>query len=212
MRVLLTGTAGQSARLAPLLRAAGLEPVECPLIRVEPVGEGPLDVEGYDWLVLTSRPAAELLLARAHGPLPRVAAIGPGTAEALRERGVEPELVPEVSTQEGLVAALPRPAGRVLFAGAEDARRVVVDALGAEHVVLYRTVEVAPERLPEADLAVVASGSAARALARLRPGTRCVSIGPSTSAAARDAGLEVVAEAARSDLDGLAEAVRLLAR
>lgn len=211
MRVLLTGTARQSARLAPLLRAAGLEPVECPLVELDPLPGGPIDTSRFDWVVLTSRPAVELFLARARGPLPRVAAIGPGTAAALRERGVEPALVPEVSTQEGLVAAFPRPPGRVLFAGAEDARRLVVDALGAEHVVLYRTVERRPATVPEAELAVVASGSAARALARIRPGARCVSIGPATTQAARRAGLDVVREASRSDLAGLAEAVRLAA-
>ena len=69
-----------------------------------------------------------------------------GTAEALREHGVEPDLVAAVSTQEGLAAELPRPAGRVLFAGAEDARDVLVRELGADFVALYRTVELRPER------------------------------------------------------------------
>jgi len=210
VRVLLTGTADQVGRLAPGLREAGMEPVECPLLETVPVGDGPIAIEGFDWLVLTSRAAVEYLFARLSGPLPRVAAIGPGTAEALRARGVEPGLVAEVFTQEGLVAAFPRPPGRVLFLGAEGARDVLASELGAERRTLYRTVERVPDELPAVELAVLASGSAARALARTGgPATPCVSIGPVTTAVARKLGLVVVAEAATSDLDGLIEAVRL---
>ena len=53
----------------------------------------------------------------------------------------------------------------MLFAGAEGARQLLVRELGADFVPLYRTVEEAPETLPETDVAVLASASAARALA-----------------------------------------------
>ena len=59
----------------------------------------------------------------------------------------------------------------------------------------------------EGDLAVAASPSAARALAAVNTGVPVVSIGPETSAAAREAGLRVAAEAATPDLDGLVRAV-----
>ena len=75
-----------------------------------------------------------------------------------------------MSTQEGLLAELPRPAGRVLFAGAEGARRLLVDELGADFVALYRTTPLVPDEAPEGDLAVVASPSAARALAAVARG------------------------------------------
>jgi uroporphyrinogen-III synthase len=211
MRIILTPRAETAQRLAARLRAEGFEVAERPLIRVEPIPGPPLRVDAYDWLVLTSRAAVECLFDRLEGALPRVAAIGPGTAEALRERGVEPALVAKRSTQEGLVAELPRAAGRVLFAGAADARDVLARELGAEFVPLYRTVEVRPGDVPDADLAVVASASAARALAAVRPELACVSIGPVTSAAAREQGLRVVAEAETQDLDGLVAAVKLAA-
>ena len=140
-----------------------------------------------------------------------MAVVGRGTADALREQGVEPDLVAGVSTQEGLAAELPRPAGRVLFAGAEDARDVLVRELGADFVPLYRTVELRPGSFPAADLAVLASASAARSLAALGERPPCVSIGPVTSAAARARGLRVVAEAATHDREGLVEAVKLAA-
>lgn len=211
MRVLVTRAPDQASRLSARLRAAGLEVVECPLVETVPTGDDPVDVAGYDWLVLTSRTGVEELLRRVVGPLPPVAVVGPGTADALRAHGIEPALVPARSTQEGLLDALPRPAGRILFAGAQDARPLLADALGADVVVLYRTVPRPLERLPEADLAALASASAARALAAHTTALPCASIGPQTTAAAVAAGLHVVAEAERSDLDGLVEAVRLAA-
>ena len=209
LRIALTRAAGGNDQLAARLTAAGLEVVECPLVRIEPLAGSRVSAGDYDWVVLTSRTAVELLLARLDGPLPRVAVIGPGTAAALRARGVEPDLVAARSTQEGLVDAFPRPPGRVLFAGAEGARDVLVRELGADFLPLYRTVEAAPDRFPDADLVVLASPSAARVLARVAPGSRCVVIGPVTGTEARRLGLDVVAEAASHDLDGLTEAVRV---
>jgi uroporphyrinogen-III synthase len=211
MRVVLTGTERLSAPLAADLAALGLEVETCPLVAVEPLDGPPLRVDGYDWLLLTSRTGVDALLPRLDGGLPQVAAVGRGTAEALREHGIEPALVATVSTQEGLAAELPRPAGRVLFAGAEDARDLLVRELGADFVPLYRTVELRPERFPEADLAVLASASAARSLAALGADLPCVSIGPVTTAAARACGLDVVAEAATHDREGLVQAVKLAA-
>ena len=107
--------------------------------------------------------------------------IGPGTADALRERGIEPALVATVSTQEGLIAELPRQPGRVLFAGAEGARDTLVRVLDADFVPLYRAVELELDESPRGDLAVIASASAARALAASGASIPCVSIGPVTS-------------------------------
>lgn len=211
MKVVLTGTERLSAQLAVDLAALGLEVETCPLVAVEPLTGPPFRADGYDWLLLTSRSGVDALFPRLQGPLPRVGVVGRGTAAALGEHGVEPDLVAAVSTQEGLAAELPRPAGRVLFAGAEDARDVLVRELGADFVPLYRTVELRPERFPDADLAVLASASAARSLAALAAGVPCVSIGPVTTAAARARGLDVVAEASTHDREGLVAAVKLAA-
>ncbi len=212
MRVIVTRPAGQEEPVADRLREAGLEVIACPLILVEPLGEEPVDVGRYDWVIVTSPNGAAELARRVRGQLPRVAAIGPGTAQALAERGIAADLVPRVSTQEGLLAELPRPAGRVLFAGAEDARRLLVDELGADFVPLYRTVELRPNAFPSGDLVVLASASAARAFGALGLDTPAVSIGPETTRAAQDAGVRVAAEARTHDLDGLVEAVATLAR
>ena len=207
MRVVVTRPRAQAGPLVERLEAAGHVVVECPLIEIAPLETGPVDASGYDWLVVTSPNAADLLAARMTGPLPRVAAIGPGTAEALGERGIRADLVPRVSTQEGLLDELPRSAGRVLFAGARHARRTLIDALGADVVELYDTVLLTPERAPDGDLVVLASGSAARSFAAVGSAIPVVSIGPQTTRAAEAAGLRVVAEAESHDLDGLVAAV-----
>ena len=212
LRVIVTRARGQLEPLARRIEELGLDVVRCPLIELEPMGPDTVDVRGYDWVVVTSPFGARELLRRAHGVLPRVAAIGPGTAGVLTEGGVTTPLVPELSTQEGLLAALPRPAGRVLFAGAERARLLLADELGADVVPLYRTTALRPDPVPEGDLVVLASASAAEAFAALGLELPAVSIGPETTRAAEQAGVSVVAEASRHDLDGLVEAVAAAAR
>ena len=207
MKVLVTRPVGQADELAGRLEQLGHEVVRCPLIAIEPLGDGPVDVSGYDWLVVTSTNAARELRRRGRGTPKRVAAIGHATAAAFGGA----DLVPRVSTQEGLLAELPRPAGRVLFAGAEGARRLLADELGADFLPLYRTVELEPDEPPDGDLVVLASASTARAYGRTGAGIPAVSIGPETTAAARAAGVEVVAEAETHDLDGLVAAVEAIA-
>ena len=203
MRVVVTRPRGQEEELGRRLEELGHEVVACPLVEIEPIGDGPVDVEGYDWVIVTSTNGARELRRRMRGTPARVAAIGAATAAALGGA----DLVPAVSTQEGLLAELPRPAGRVLFVGAEGARRLLVEELGADFVALYRTHELEPQERPAGDLVVLASASAARAFARTGASIPAVSIGPETSAAARAAGVEVVAEAQTHDLEGLVAAV-----
>lgn len=206
MRIVVTRPRAQAGPLVRRLEALGHFVVECPLIEIEPLANGPVDTTGYDWVIVTSPNGAELLARSQTGALPRVAAIGPGTADALREQRIEPALVPRVSTQEGLLAELPRPAGRVLFVGAEDARRLLVDELDADFRALYRTRSL-EAKTPDGELVVLASASAARAFGALRTDIPAVSIGPQTTQAAREHGVTVVAEARTHDLEGLVAAV-----
>ena len=154
-----------------------------------------------------------------------IAAIGPGTAGALGELGVIADIVPERFVAEALVEALApvdvkgRP---VLVARAAEAREVLPDALrerGAEVdvVALYETVREQPdpaaiESAQDADYITFTSSSTVRNLVealgdRMPKRARVVSIGPVTSEAARDAGLEVHVEAERHDVDGMVAAL-----
>lgn len=198
MRVLVT-----REELVARVESLGHEAVFCELIRVEPLGDEPVDASAYDWLVVTSRNGAHEL-ARRGVTANRIAAIGPATAEALRSHGLRVDLVAVTHTQEGLREELPE--GTLLLAAAEGARR---DVLDADFVPLYRTVELQPD-VPHADVALLMSGSAARALAATGARVLVVAIGPQTEAEASAAGLDVAAVAATHDLDGLVEALRSL--
>jgi uroporphyrinogen-III synthase len=205
MRVIVTRPSRQAEPLMSALRARGFEPVACPLIEIEPIDDGPIDVSDYDWIIVTSANGAAELARRRGGELPRVAAVGESTAAALAEHGIAADFVPSVASQEGLVAELPRPVGRALFVGADAARRYLVDHLPADFRPVYRTVESAPSEPPDGDLVLLASPSAARAWAKLGSAAPIISIGAQTSAAARRAGLRVVAEAQTQDVEGLVD-------
>jgi uroporphyrinogen-III synthase len=196
MRILVT-----REELVARVEALGHDALFCELIRVEALGDDPVDASAYDWLVVTSRNGAREL-ARRGVTANRIAAIGPATADALRANGLRVDFVATTHTQEGLRDELPD--GTLLLAAAEGARR---DVLEADFLPLYRTIELRPDP-PEVDVALLMSGSAARALAATGARVPVVAIGPQTASEARTAGLQVVAVAAAHDLDGLVQALR----
>jgi uroporphyrinogen-III synthase len=196
MRVLVT-----REELVARVKSLGHDAVLCELIRVESLGDEPVNARAYDWLVVTSRNGAHEL-ARRGVNANRIAAIGPATAEALRSHGLQVDLVAATHTQEGLRDELPE--GTVLLAAAEGARR---DVLEADFLPLYRTIELRPD-VPDADVALLMSGSAARALAATGARVPVVAIGPQTAGEARAVGLDVVGVATTHDVDGLVQALR----
>jgi len=238
-RIVVTRARAQASAFGATLRGLGAEVVELPAIRIEPRIEseevkkvaGALGV--YELVCLTSPNGVRLLFeamenagadARALAGV-TVAAIGPGTARALAERGVLADVVPERFVAEGLIEALEdhEVAGaRVLVARAAEARDVLPAALrerGAEVDVLalYETVREQPgddeiEAAQSADYITFTSSSTVTNLIealgdRFPTGARVVSIGPITSETARAAGLTVDVEAARHDIDGFLEAL-----
>ena len=225
--VAVTRARAQASTLVARLRDLGARVVECPTIRIETIEGEPLRGSDFDLVCVTSPNTPRLLLDRLGGDARalagcRVAAIGPGTAAALRACGIVADVVAERSVGEGLVEALgPDLRGvRALVARAEDARDTLPDGLRAagalvEVVPLYRTLRDVPRDLEAAWAADVVAFSAASTVRNFvaaldgRPldHVRAVSIGPVTSEACREHGIEVVAEAKEHDLDGLVEAI-----
>jgi uroporphyrinogen III methyltransferase/synthase len=242
-RVAVTRARAQASGLAANLERLGAEVVEVPAIRIEPRIESSdvrrtmrrLAAKEFEVLCVTSPNGAALLFAglegegldaRALGGV-TVAAIGPGTAAALRTGGIVADVVPERSIAESLAADLISAGVRgkhVLVARAAEARELLPDQLrdaGAEVeiVALYETVReqldmTRLEQLAGADYVTFTSSSTVRFLLesiggaeRFPRGPRVVSIGPVTSDTAREHGLEVHVEAQRHDVDGLVDAL-----
>jgi uroporphyrinogen-III synthase len=205
VRVIVTRRAERAAPLVEALEREAFAVEVCPLIETVPVDDGPIDVAGYDWVVVTSSAGAEQLARRHRGYLPRVAAVGAATAQSLAEHGIPVDFVPTVASQEGLVEQFPRPQGRVLFVSAEDVADLIETELGADVRIAYRTRALRPAQLPEGDVVILASGSAARAWADLGVELPAISIGRTTTAAAFAAGIEVICEARSPDVQGLVD-------
>ncbi len=223
--VAVTRARAQASALAARLAELGAEVIETPAIRIEPLNPPLPDLSNYDLLCVTSPNGADQLFAALHDARQlaglNVAAIGPGTARALRSHGIEADIVPERSVAEALIEALADlPIKRALIARAEEARGVLEDSLRQRGVevdllALYRTVaepldQAARTAALGADYATFTSASSARffhAAAGTLDGPRLVSIGPVTSAQLTELGYQPSLEATEHTPDGLVEAL-----
>ena len=224
--VVVTRARAQASGLAGRLRALGARVVEAPTIRIEPLQAQLPALGGVDLVCVTSPNGARRLLEIARDARalagPAIAAVGPGTADALRAGGIEADIVPERAVAESLVDAL---AGlelqRALIVRAEVARDVLPEALrerGVEVEILpvYRTVPepldgAARELARAADYVTFTSASSVRfyveAAGPPADGQRIVSIGPITSDALREHNLQAHVEAQDHTPDGLIAAL-----
>jgi uroporphyrinogen III methyltransferase/synthase len=235
-RIVVTRAREQASELTGRLEAVGAEVIELPAIKIEDPDDGgaalrraAANVREYDWLVLTSANGAQRLLAelrdgRELGGV-EVAAIGPGTAEALLRANVRADLVPTRFVAEALLDEFPPApsdrAGRVLLARAEVARDVLPDGLrdrgwDVDVVVAYKTVAAPVSDLQlataaGADVITFTSSSTVDRYLEVA-GTESVPavvacIGPITAATARAHGLHVDVEAPVHSLSGLVDAI-----
>jgi uroporphyrinogen III methyltransferase/synthase len=241
-RIVVTRAQAQASALTERLAAAGAEVIEMPATRIEPCDLAGLrdalgDIAAFDWIVFTSQNAVQVawdalramgLDARAFAGV-KIAAVGPMTADALLQRGLAVDVVPERFVAEGLLDALRSRedvrGARVLYVAGEGARETLERGLigagaSVERVTAYRSVvdgtdaDSLKTRLDrgDVDLATFTSASSVRAFVDLVGAERArrvpaASIGPITTEAARDAGLDVAIEATTSTIDGLVEAI-----
>jgi len=239
--LLVTRPASQATELISLLAERGIDSVSVPTVGIAPASDGALDdairsLAGAAWLVITSVNGAAALRERLVAldlALPegvRLAAVGPATAEALRQGGLPVDHVPSRYRTVAIAEGLGEVAGRrVVLARADAATPDLRDALqerGAlvEEVVAYRTVEGPAEsrdRIRSAlarplDGVVFTSGSTVRGLrALLSPSDTlratalpAYCIGPVTAQVARRAGFAVPVVADVHTAGALADAIQ----
>lgn len=236
--VVITRSRTQNESLKRLLEARGATVVEVPLIDItEPDDEGRERDEvlhrfhEFDWLVVTSPNGADRVapfLSAAHAAgdesrFPRIAVVGEATARTLN---VVVDLVAEPARADVLASSFPIGSGSVLVVQGNLADAELRDAIAAKgwtvtSVVAYQTVSLRPteEMLQpalEADVLLLASGSAASAwfdsFATSTPPV-VIAIGPSTSRVAEQVGIDVTAVADVHSLEGLLDTTeRVLSR
>ncbi len=224
-RIVVTRTRSQAGVLSEQLRALGADVIELPTIRIEPptdlraFAELVQDAHAYDWIVFTSPNGVTAFFdlfyklyddAREIGGA-RIAAIGPATAQRIKDFHLQVDLQPEEFVAESIVREFRKQGGvenlRILLARAEKARDLLpkeLSALGAivDEGFAYRTVPEtrddsgARRRLLEegADLITFTSSSTVENFLALGlpwpAGMQVASIGPVTSKTARDHGLD----------------------
>lgn len=235
-RILITREADDSRRWAHRLAATGAVPIVFPCLVCEPIAAPGMTqvlraaLANADWLVVSSVRGVEAAALLLEGSLPfakvRVATVGPSTAVAAMMKFGHVDLVAKRATGAVLGADLAaRLAGtdqRVLVLGAEGGRTDVEQALSAAGVPwtridVYRTKPLPPASEPRDFAAegvqdiLLASPSAVSGLrnaAVIPADARIITIGPTTTSAARAAGLTVWAEARQPSLEGMLEAIR----
>lgn len=242
----VTRSREQASSLSEMLAEAGARVLEVPTLEIAPPDDfAPLDqalgrLGDYRWLIFTSANGVTAFFQRlfdrgldlrALGGV-KLAAIGPATAGALRDRGLWADVVPQRFVAEELAAALLphlQPGYRVLLARAQTAREILPEILAqagaqVEVVPVYQARpprEIPPEAKPfldqgAVDLLTFASSGTVRNFAALvgpekfrELGRRAVvaAIGPITAATLKEYGLTPQVQPEDYTIPGLLAAV-----
>ena len=245
--ILVPRTKEQSGTTIARLASYGATAQVVPTISVEPP-RTPQQMERaikglvtgrYEWIGFTSVNAVKAvrekfeefgLDARAFAGL-KIAAVGGVTAAALREWGLEPDLVPSgEQSAQGLLESWPPfdelldPINRVFLPRADIATDTLVAGLQGmgwevDDVTAYRTVRAAPPAAPvreaikggQFDAVVFTSSSTVRNLVGIagkpHPSTVIACIGPATAKTAEEHGLRVDVLAPEASAEALVDAL-----
>ncbi|MFW6081970.1 MAG: uroporphyrinogen-III C-methyltransferase [Desulfosalsimonas sp.] len=245
-RIVVTRARSQASSLVKRLSELGADVVETPVIEIRPVKNmQPLDeavknISGYDWLVFTSVNGADMFFqrlrankldTRALGGI-KTAAIGPATADKMRENGLNADIVPESYRAESVAEAfesLDMSGRKVLLPRAEGARPVLPEELSkmganVDEIISYRAVQAEAGkaellenlRAGTIDMVTFTSSSTVRNFMALLPeseanqllsGVALAAIGPVSAETASEMGLKTDITAEEYTIDGLVKAV-----
>ena len=245
---MITRSAAQGESIARELSARGATPVVLPLVSfAEPEDFAPLDaaiaqIEQFDWIIFTSAQAVRAVVKRSEelkspqiqiGDKMRIAAVGPVTAEAVRQAGLTVEYVAETHTGAALADELgKRLSGTKVFLPRSDRANPDLPPALKRHgarvseVVAYRTLR--PTEIDQRNLWQVAEGDAdavlffspsavqsfvslfgGEQLRKLQDKLCIAAVGPVTASALREAGVLRVVLAGDTTAAAVIEALEL---
>lgn len=249
-RIVVTRAREQSSGFSELLRYAGAEPIEFPVIKIarledySKLDESLRQLNSYDWVIFTSANTVQVIKerlellkldSRAFGST-KIAAIGPATADALRQLlSLNADFIPTEAVAEAIMEQwrdLESQGKRVLLPRALEARELLPERLrelGA-HVDVITAYETTLDRAPAAQLSLMLengeidaitftssstvrnfvsamSGEGERSLLEIIGETRIAAIGPITAETARENGLTPHIIAAEHTIPGLMKAL-----
>ncbi len=244
-RVVITRAPEQAPELAERLHQLGAATTTLSTIQITPTPD-PAALEaaieqvtqgGYDWIIFTSVNGVAAFADRLdvmardwRAVHARIAAIGPATAQSLRDRGIRPDFVPTVFVAEAIAAEIGQVEGKTILLPRADIARPDLARLLREQravvdeVVAYRTLttDLDAEALagalhePRPNLITFTSSSTVRGLAQALgvadlsqalTGIATACIGPITAQTAREFGLEPTIVATEYTIDGLIHAI-----
>jgi uroporphyrinogen III methyltransferase/synthase len=245
-RVVVTRTREQASELSQLLEEQGADVIELPTIRIAPptdkrdFAEAVVDAPHYDWLIFSSPNGVNRFFKaffavyediREIGGA-RIAAVGPGTAAALKQYGLMVDVMPKKAVAEELIAEFDRKGDEfggvanvtMLWVHSEKGRDVIYKELMKRQAIVdeciaYNTVPETEDptgaraRLVAegADLITFTSSSTVQNFMALNlplpQGCKVASIGPVTTATLKEHGLTPDAESPVHNIEDLVQTI-----
>jgi len=239
-RILVTRPEDQATDLQRLLEASGAYVISHPVIEIRPpetweaVDRAINNLEQFTFIVFSSANGVRFFVKRLWEVgkdvrafcSTKVAAIGPGTAAALKDCCIKPDLVPREYRAESLAEALNQltERGKILLIRASRGRQVLPEMLSSagwrvHQVVAYQSVDVpladplVVQQMEEGciDWITVTSSGIAHSLVRLFGDrlrrTRLASISPVTTATLNELGFPPAVEAREYTMAGIVSAI-----
>jgi len=245
-RILVTRAKEQAASFSEKISELGGIPIEIPLIKIQPpknleqIEQALADINRYDWLVFTSVNGVQYFfhflekynICLQKGKQPKIAVVGKKTLQALEQRGITVDLIPEQFVAENLLEKLREKvtAGdSVLLARGNLARSLLPEKLRemgvhVNDLIIYETVlnyekQAELKQLLKSrslDIITFTSSSTVTNFVELLEGTgwrdwldhtQIVCIGPITEKTALEAGMNVDIVAKEYTIAGIIEAI-----
>lgn len=229
-KIVVTRSRSQSGSLLKKLSDIGLDIVSLPTIQIQTLDgnikqlhESIETLDTYDWVIFTSVNGVETFLKEITDTTVldqvQIAAIGSGTKEALKVKGIKTDLVPVNYLAEGLVDVFPeyQKGGKILFPRGEKGRNILPKTLRelgwqVDLIPIYRTTiptnfDAFDNQVIQADSIIFTSTSTVENFVKMYGNknmpNNIISIGPITSTTVYELGFQVALEADPHTIEGI---------